>query len=297
MDVVCFGMLCHCYLVIADAPAVHNGGARILHAVETYGDDAAIVATLLHDWEISASLICTALGDDDVGHRVANLLESRGVPAHIRFSGEIETEREVSVSDPTGARTYWQQRSPEVLATLATADISVLKNARLLYVDWYDGDYILRPMTDAKRRGVDVYLNLESQYRNSDLLRRLAPIATICQASADEPDAVENLEQIVETILAAGAKTAIVTGGSRGCMVARGGERLRVPAPSLPVVDGYGAGAAFSSGIIYGYLNGWSLEECARFATAGASLKCTSVGYVAFPVPEIKALATQLVSG
>ena len=296
MDVVCFGILCHCYLVIADAPAMHNGGARILQAVETYGDDAAIVATLLHDWGVSSNLICSALGDDDVGHRVANLLESRGMPVKPRFSAEIETEREVSVSDPSGARTYWQQRSPSVLATLATADLSVLKNARVLYVDWYDGDYILRPMQRAKRLGVNVYLNLESQYRNPDILRRLAPFATMRQASVDEPDAVENLEQVVETILAAGAETAMVTGGSRGCLVARGGERLRMPAPSLPVVDGYGAGAAFSSGIIYGYLKGWSLEECARFATTAASLKCSVVGCVAFQVPEIEDLAAQLVS-
>ncbi|HNF94034.1 MAG TPA: PfkB family carbohydrate kinase, partial [Anaerolineales bacterium] len=50
-------------------------------------------------------------------------------------------------------------------------------------------------------------------------------------------------------------------------------------------------GATFSSGYIYGYLNGWSLEDTVRFAIAAASLKVTRSGLDMFPVSEIKGLA------
>ena len=56
-------------------------------------------------------------------------------------------------------------------------------------------------------------------------------------------------------------------------------------------MDASGAGATFSSGFIYGYLNNWSLEESVRFAIAAASLKVTHSGLEMSPVHELKGLA------
>ena len=54
----------------------------------------------------------------------------------------------------------------------------------------------------------------------------------------------------------------------------------------MPVGDGCGAGATFSAGFLYGVLQGWGLEEGARFAVAAASLSCTVVGPRAFPLGQ-----------
>jgi sugar/nucleoside kinase (ribokinase family) len=45
---------------------------------------------------------------------------------------------------------------------------------------------------------------------------------------------------------------------------------------------------------VYGYLRGWGLEYTMRFAIAAASLKCTVVGPRAFPLDEVKNLATEV---
>lgn len=95
-------------------------------------------------------------------------------------------------------------------------------------------------------------------------------------------------------LLKAGIKTAIITMASQGCLVVQGDEIVRVYAPKVKAVDGSGAGATFSSGFIYGYLNGWTLEESVRFAIAAASLKVTRSGLTMFPVEEIKRLAGKL---
>jgi len=71
-------------------------------------------------------------------------------------------------------------------------------------------------------------------------------------------------------------------------------ESVRVYAPIIDAVDANGAGATFSAGYMYGALQGWDLETCARFAVAAAALKCTQVDLDAFPVGEIEALASQL---
>jgi bifunctional ADP-heptose synthase (sugar kinase/adenylyltransferase) len=95
-------------------------------------------------------------------------------------------------------------------------------------------------------------------------------------------------------LLKAGIKTAIITMASHGCMVVQDDEIVRVRAPRVKAVDGSGAGATFSSGFIYAYLKGWSLEESVRFAIAAASLKVTRPGLKMFPVKEIKAMASKL---
>ncbi len=103
----------------------------------------------------------------------------------MRHSREIRTPWEVDISDETGARTYFWERTPEVLATLDTADLALLKGAGVLYVDWYDGDHILRAMDEAIRLGMPVFLNFEHGHADPELLERYGSRATICQAVTD----------------------------------------------------------------------------------------------------------------
>jgi sugar/nucleoside kinase (ribokinase family) len=270
----------------------HNTGALIKQVSEFISDDAAIVACLLRGWDVQSAIIGTALGNDPRGRQVARTLQELGVLGRVRLSKSITTPYEVNVSDQTGARTYFWQRDPQVLDTLDTANLSLLKKARLLYVDWYDGRHILRAMDEAIRLGVSVFLNLEHGHQESEILARYARRATICQAVTDPAQRAGDPLAVARRLLYAGVETALITLGGEGCLAARRGEALRAHAPSVSVVDGCGAGAAFSAGFVYGHLRGWNLEDSVRFAIAAASLKCTTVGPQAFPIAEIKRLAT-----
>ena len=295
VDVVCFGMITPAVVLVVDELPAHNTGALIRQIGEFISDDAAIVATILRGWDVSCGLIGTALGDDPRGREVARRLRALGIQGDVRLSPEIETPFEVNVSDRFGARTYFWKRDPEVLATLDTADLSMLQGARLLYVDWYDGDHILRPMDEARRMGVPVFLNLEHGHQDPALLARYARRATLCQAVTDAAQRGGDPVAVARKLLDAGVETALVTLAEEGTLVVQGQEALRVQAPTVPVVDGCGAGATFSAGIIYGYLQGWELERTVRFATAAASLKCTVVGPWAAPLEEIHRLAGEVV--
>ena len=102
------------------------------------------------------------------------------------------------------------------------------------------------------------------------------------------------MESIADGLLCAGVNTVLVTGGSRGSLLADAGQKVRVSAPVVDVVDGNGAGSCFSAAFIYGSLRGWSLERRARFATAQASLKCGAAGYKVAAVSEGERLAATL---
>jgi len=288
-------MLTPVAILVVDQLPEPNTGALIKGVSEFVFDDAAIVACLLRQWDVPSGLIGTAVGDDPRGRSLVRQLKALGVQGKVRLSKNITTPFEVDISDKTGARTYFWQREPHVLNTLDTADLSLLEGARLLYVDWYDGDHILRAMDEAARLNIPVFLNLEHGHQDPDLLARYVRRATIVQAVTDAAQTESgDPSRVARKLLEAGAQIALVTLAAEGCLAASGKQLLRVHAPQVQVVDGCGAGATFSTGFIYGFLQGWSLEEAVRFATAAASLKVAHMGLVVSPVSEIKRAASQI---
>src|SRR5512138_166722 len=291
-----FGMLTPVTIMVLDRLPKHNTGALVREFSEFVFDDAAIIACVLRQWGVPTGMIGTAVGDDPRGHALADQLEEWGVQGKVRFSKDFRTPMEVNVSDKTGARTYFWHRPPEMLNTLDTADLSLLKGAQLMYADWYDGEHIVRAMDEANQQHVPVFLNLEHGHKDEELLKKYASRVSICQAVTDAAQLghTRSMLQTARKILQSGIKTALITMAKAGCLVAQGDEAINIYAPKVKAVDGCGAGATFSAGFIYGYLNGWELEASARFATAAASLKVTRAGLQMFPVEEIQSLASRL---
>lgn len=287
-------MLTPVYIMSLDKLPKLNTGA-IVHEVSDYVyDDAAIIACNLSQWGVPSGMIGTAVGDDMLGRHVAETLKNLGVQGKVRFTTKYKTPLEVNVSDKKGARTYFWQRSDAILKTLDTADLSLIRKSKLLYVDWYDGDaHILRAMKEARRHRIPVFLNFEHGHQHPELLRKYSGLVTICQAVTDAAQIGKKQAMLgtARKLINAGIETAIITMASQGCMVLQGGEIIRAYAPRVKAVDASGAGATFSSGFIYGYLKGWDLEETVRFAIAAASLKVTRSGLKMFPVRAIQGVA------
>lgn len=295
-EYVGFGMLTPVAIMVLENMPKRNTGAVVREVNEFVFDDAAIVACLLRQWNVSSAMIGTAVGDDVRGHALAKQLKDWGVQGDVRFTDEYKTPIEVNVSDKKGARTYFWQRTPQMLSTLDSADLSLISGSKILYADWYDGDHVLRAMDEAKSQGVPVFVNLEHGHKKSDVLKKFAQRATICQAVTDAAQlgGKQALLGTAKKLLKSGIQTAIITLAKGGCLVAEGQEIVRVFSPSVKAVDACGAGATFSAGFIYGYLKGWNLESCARFGTAAATLKVTRAGLEMFPIATIMELAASL---
>jgi len=290
-----FGMLTSVAIMVVKQLPEHNTGALVKDVNEFIFDDAAIVACLLRQWDVPTAMIGTAVGDDLRGHNLVNQLQEWGVQSQVCFTKEYKTPLEVDVSDETGARTYFWQRSPQILKTLDDADLSYLNKARVLYVDWYDGDHIIRAMDRAIELGLPVFLNLEHGHADPDNLKKYAGRAVFCQAVTDAAQrGDESPMDVAKKLINVGVKTALITMAEDGCLAVQGNQILRIHAPSVHAVDGCGAGATFSAGFIYGYLHEWALEKSLSFATAAASLKVTRAGLQMFPIEEINSLASKL---
>ena len=81
-----FGMLTPVYIMALDKLPKLNTGA-IVHQVSEYVyDDAAIIACNLSQWGVPSGMIGTSVGDDLLGHHVADTLKRMGVQGQVRFT-------------------------------------------------------------------------------------------------------------------------------------------------------------------------------------------------------------------
>lgn len=81
-----------------------------------------------------------------------------------------------------------------------------------------------------------------------------------------------------EECLNLGIEIVVVKLGSEGCWVKTSQKDFSMKPFMVEVVDTTGAGDAFNAGFLYGYLEGKSLEDCAKFGNYVASLCIQHVG-------------------
>jgi sugar/nucleoside kinase (ribokinase family) len=81
----------------------------------------------------------------------------------------------------------------------------------------------------------------------------------------------------------AGAQIVVIKNGSHGTFVCSKEQSFQQPVYVVPeeeIVDSVGAGDAFDAAFVTAFLHGWSLERCARFASAAAASSLRGVGAV-----------------
>jgi sugar/nucleoside kinase (ribokinase family) len=86
-----------------------------------------------------------------------------------------------------------------------------------------------------------------------------------------------SVEAAVETLARRG-NIVVVKMGGEGCLVRHRNTGFHAPAIQVQVVDVTSAGDVFNAGFIYGFLQGWELEQVARFANACGAIAVSQVG-------------------
>jgi sugar/nucleoside kinase (ribokinase family) len=91
--------------------------------------------------------------------------------------------------------------------------------------------------------------------------------------------------------LAAIGTLPVIKCGADGALVPVDNGFVRVPAPTVDVVDTVGAGDSFEAGFLCGRLSGFDLERCLKFAVACGSLSTQAAGGTAGQPTLAEALA------
>ena len=97
------------------------------------------------------------------------------------------------------------------------------------------------------------------------------------------PEITGDIEQSIEDILKTGVDVLIVKRGEKGSSIfLKDGNVTDVPGFPADVINVLGAGDAFASGFIYGFIEGWDLFQCCRLGNACGAILVTKHGCANF---------------
>lgn len=113
----------------------------------------------------------------------------------------------------------------------------------------------------------------------------------IAHSQISAPEVSGDLDAAIQSILSRGPQVLAVKRGALGATVFLStGERLDVPGFPVEIYNVLGAGDAFASGLIYGYLKGWDWYRAARMGNACGAIVITRHGCANFMAYEREAL-------
>jgi len=224
------------------------------------------------------------VGRDVFGRYIIESLAEAGVDTtSVRELAGVGTSGTLIVNVRGEDRRFIHTVGANARFTAADIDLDRLRAAKVLYV----GGYLLMPallpdelaevFRQARRWGVTTVLDVVLPGPGNHWAR-LAPVLAetdVFLPNSDEATAIAGLADPraqAERFLEAGARTAVITCGGQGTILATQGMRLRAGVFPVQYVGGTGAGDAFDAGYIAGLLADCDPRGCLAWASAlGAS--------------------------
>ena len=241
-------------------------GANAAAAFATLGGRAALVA---------------AVGDDERGARSLAELSARGVDLRSVVQVEGPTFWTLALLGEGGEKSLLQFQTPALHVPWKRVDWAILDGAMFAHTVADEGEGNLQLIKEAQSRGVKVSIDFEPTSLSLDLrdaMFRAAAVVFTTPAGLASLGGPVDLEDAAGWLLTHGPRTAIITLGREGCLVATATEMSRIPGTPVEAVDTTGAGDCFAGAFLWGLSLGYSASESGRLANAMAAASTTALG-------------------
>jgi sugar/nucleoside kinase (ribokinase family) len=229
------------------------------------------------------------IGRDPIAQYAMDSFKAYGVKTLVT-STATPTSQVLCLVTPSGDRTFrsYMGASREFNSRDLTPDL--FQGVRLVHIEGYailNDNLLEAAMTLAQKAGAIISYDLGSHELVSShrerILHVLEAFVDLLFCNRDEITALlgDDMEAGCDFVRER-CEVAVILLGSDGCLVGSREARMHYPADQVNTVDTTGAGDLFASGFLHGYLNGHSLEECARF---GAILGSSVIQVVGAEIP------------
>jgi sugar/nucleoside kinase (ribokinase family) len=280
-DCIVYGMVCLDTIWRARAWPPAGGYARVLEERHTVGGEAANSAIALARWGVRVALVGNAIGEDDDGRCLRDLLARETPELDTRFLAavpEAATPAFVCIATEDGHRTTFGRRYDGL--RWPALDSALARSARLFTLDGNGREAAQAACAVAAEAGLPI---IAQDCARNPAINALASLVVTSYEHVGAEKPREEHATFAAAIRDAHGTTAIVTLGENGCLIAEAngdpGAVTHLPAYVAPeVVDSTGSGDIFRAGLVYGRLQGWDLQKTARFASAAAALNCGAMG-------------------
>lgn len=264
---------------------------QLTHGDYTYnvGGSACNVSKGLASLGMKTALVGPVGKDDDGSHYIKSLHEL-GIVSHLKNQAN-HTSRVFCLVTPDGERTMRMLLADNYEFHDDFLKFDDFETAKLIHFDGYTiqhSSFIKNAMKKSKEAGLKVSYDLGNEFLiNSNrelilsLLNDYVDLVFCNQFEAKTLTGKEPLEALDE--LSKLCHIAVITLNNKGVLVKKGAQTLVYPAFTVKNIDTTGAGDFFSSGFIYGYLKGLSIEQCAFWGTLLASMNIQQLGTAIHP--------------
>jgi sugar/nucleoside kinase (ribokinase family) len=285
-----------CGILVADhlcapIPRVPEAGELILsdELPLRLGGCAANAATDLARLGVRVGAV-GCVGGDPFGRFVIESLDQAGVETSgIRQRDDVGTSGTLIINVAGQDRRFIHALGANARFEVADIPADRVRQAKVFYV----GGYLLMPALEphglaklfctAQQAGVITVLDvvLPGAGDHWPALEPLLPYVDVFLPNDDEAEALTGLSDPLaqaERFLQAGVRTAVITCGQEGTVLASRQLRLRAGIYPVRYVGGTGAGDAFDAGYIAGLLAGEDPTGCLRWGSALGASCVRSVG-------------------
>jgi len=248
------------------------------------------------------SALLTAVGDDQVGDFVTAFLEREQVDTRFipRKAGRRTSAVILTIQPPDKfPLTFYRDNCADRALTIEDVGRAPVGDSRVVFVTGTGlshepaRDATLAAAATARAAGVPVVVDIDyraDQWDNaaafSTQMQTLLRSATLAVGTEEELAAASGAADVAAgaaTLLDSGIQALILKRGARGSTIFRPDTPPVDVAPfPIEVLNVLGAGDAFASGFLYGYLQGWTLERAARMGNACGAIVVTRHGCANF---------------
>ncbi len=229
------------------------------------------------------------IGDDELGDLALQELDRHGIDTTGIYRTSVAgTSATIVLIDSSGERSFIHAVGADGEIRPEQLDMDLITSAEVFYMagalamPGFDGPPQAQVMAAAQDAGATTVLDVVWD-ASGQWLEVLGPalehtdIFLPSLVEAQQISGRQDPTEVAKFFLDRGIKIIGLTKGEQGAEVYTA-TSAEVPAYQVDVVDGTGAGDAFTAGFIHGYLEGWDLERTARFASAMGALATTAVG-------------------
>ena len=264
--------------------STHNGGK---------GANQAAAAAL-----IGASVTMLGrVGDDEFGGPLVQALQEKGIDtSHVERVPDKATGAAFITVTPDGENAITV--APGANRSLTPDDVDAAEGAigeASVFVAQMEipVQTVLRAVEVAAEKGVRPVVNLAPTFEvPRELLEKLDPLVVNEHEAAfllgSEVEGVDEALSAAPELLSLGPRSAVITLGENGAVLADGDSVEHIPAPDVDVVDTTGAGDAFVGALATQLAHGATLQESVAYAVrAGAAAVTKEGAQGALPTPEV----------
>lgn len=281
-DVVGFGTNAVDFLIQVPEYPEFNSKVELTDYVQAAGGEVATTTVGLRRLGLKTAY-AGRFGADKEGDFGMQSLRDEGVD--LRFAEQIAVARTqiafIVIDNRSGERTVIWQRDKLLAYDGSDAPVEAARLGKVLHFTPHDTNACLAMARAAKESGTIVSIDIDNIFDGVDAL---LPEVDIMIASAEFPKKLLGIEDLKEALLEMnrrfGSSIVGVTLGEAGSLLLCGETFIETNGFAVPggCRDTTGAGDAYRVGLLYGLLNGSSIEESARMANAVAALKCRAIG-------------------